>query len=85
MGKLDSAASITYARLLRQPLLHALSRDFNEGETYLGSAQVTTDASGHKEFDVTLPVETVAARGSRSPPRTRSATPPSSRSGSSSR
>src|SRR4029077_4818474 len=30
-----------------------------EGETYLASVPVTTDASGHKEFDITLPVATV--------------------------
>ena len=30
-----------------------------EGETWLGSEEITTDDSGHKEFDFTLPVATV--------------------------
>jgi hypothetical protein len=58
VGKLNSAPSTTYildfyanAPCLRFP------REFIEGETYLGASQVTTDAAGHAEFDVTLPVE----------------------------
>jgi len=35
-------------------------RDFLEGETYVGTEQVTTDASGNAGFDVTFPVPTQA-------------------------
>jgi hypothetical protein len=35
-------------------------REFLEGETYLGSSQVTTDGSGNAAIDVTLPVATEA-------------------------
>jgi hypothetical protein len=40
-------------------------RDFNEGETYLGSSQITTDGAGHFDFDVTLPIGSRTGRGSR--------------------
>ena len=35
-------------------------RDFLEGETYVGTTQVTTDASGNTSFDVTFSVATQA-------------------------
>jgi len=61
MGKFDSAASTTYTLdFYSNPSCTRFPRDFDEGETYLGSTQVTTDGSGHEEFDVTLPVATVA-------------------------
>jgi hypothetical protein len=60
VGKLDSAGSTTYwLDFYANPSCTRFPRDFDEGETYLGSAQVTTDASGHNDFDITLPVATV--------------------------
>jgi hypothetical protein len=60
VGKLDSAASTTYwLDFYANPSCTRFPRDFDEGETYLGSSQITTDASGHKDFDITLPVATV--------------------------
>jgi hypothetical protein len=60
VGKFDSAASTTYTLdFYANPTCTRFPRDFDEGETYLGSSPVTTDASGHKEFDITLPVATV--------------------------
>jgi hypothetical protein len=61
VGKFDSAASTTYTLdFYANPGCTRFPRDFDEGETYLGSSQITTDASGHKDFDITLPVSTVA-------------------------
>ena len=60
VGKLDSDASETYTLdFYANPSCTRFPRDFDEGETYLGSSEVTTDASGHKDFDITLPVATV--------------------------
>jgi hypothetical protein len=61
VGKLDSAASTTYfLDFYANPSCTRFPRDFDEGETYLGSAQVTTGGNGHASFDVTLPVATEA-------------------------
>src|SRR4030095_9003839 len=60
VGKFDSTASTTYTLdFYSNPSSTRFPREFDEGETYLGSSQITTDASGHKEFDITLPVATV--------------------------
>jgi hypothetical protein len=57
VGKFNSAASTTYTLdFYSNPACSRFPRDFNEGETYLGSSQVTTDGNGHFDFDVTLPV-----------------------------
>ena len=57
LGKFNSAASTTYTLdFYANPPCLRFPRDFVEGETYLGATQVTTDAAGHYEFDVTLPV-----------------------------
>ena len=61
VGSLNSAASTVYdleffanGSCLNHP------RDFLEGETFIGSTQVTTDASGVAAFDVTFAVVTPA-------------------------
>jgi hypothetical protein len=60
VGKYHSAPSTTYQLdFYANPSCTRFPRDFDEGETYLGSSQITTDAAGHKEFDITLPVATV--------------------------
>ena len=57
LGKFNSAASTTYTLdFYANPPCLRFPRDFVEGETYLGAVEVTTDAAGHYEFDVTLPV-----------------------------
>jgi len=57
LGKLNSAASTQYTLdFYGNPPCTRFPRDFNEGETYLGSSQITTDGAGHFDFDVTLPV-----------------------------
>lgn len=61
VGKLDSAASTTYdLDFYANPACSNFPREFLEGETYIGSAQVTTDGSGHAAIDVTLSVATEA-------------------------
>ena len=67
------------------PACSNFPREFIEGETYLGSSQVTTDGNGNAAFDVTLPSRPRPAPASRPRPPIRPATRPSSRSGSSSR
>jgi len=60
IGKFNSAASTNYTLdFYANPACTRFPRDFSEGETYLGSFEITTDAAGHKDFDVTLPVSTV--------------------------
>jgi hypothetical protein len=60
VGKFNSAASTTYwLDFYANPGCTRFPRDFSEGETYLGSSQITTDAAGHKDFDITLPVATL--------------------------
>ena len=64
LGKLDSAASTAYTLdFYANSACARFPRKLLEGETYLGSSQVTTDGSGHFDFDVTLPVAT--ANGAR--------------------
>ena len=59
VGKLDTTASTTYQLdFYANPACSSFPREFVEGETYLGSSQVTTDGSGHAAIDVTLPVAT---------------------------
>ena len=63
-GKLNSAPSTTYdLDFYSNPVCSNFPREFVEGETWIGTAQVTTDASGHADLDVNLPVGTeVGAR-----------------------
>ena len=59
VGKLDSAPSTTYdLDFYANPACSSFPREFLEGETYLGSSQVTTDGAGHAAIDVTLPAAT---------------------------
>ena len=61
VGKLNSAASTTFdLDFYSNPACSNFPREFIEGETYLGSSQVTTDGNGEADIDVTLPVETEA-------------------------
>jgi IPT/TIG domain/S-layer homology domain len=54
-GKLDSTASTTFdLDFYANSACPNFPREFLEGETYLGSAQVTTDGAGHAAIDVTL-------------------------------
>jgi hypothetical protein len=62
-GKFNSAASTTFdLDFYSNPACSNFPREFLEGGTYLGSSQVTTDASGNASIDVVLPV--VVAAGS---------------------
>jgi hypothetical protein len=57
VAKLNSVASTTYVLdFYANPPCLRFPRDFIEGETYLGASEVTTDAAGHADVDVTLPV-----------------------------
>jgi len=57
VGKFNSAPSTQYTLdFYANPACTRFPRDFNEGETYLGASQITTDGAGHFDFDVTLPV-----------------------------
>jgi hypothetical protein len=59
VGKLDSTLSTTFdIDFYANPACSNFPREFLEGETYLGSTQVTTDASGGAAIDVLLPVAT---------------------------
>ena len=61
VGKLHSAPSTTFdLDFYSNPACSNFPREFIEGEIYLGSAQVTTDASGNATFDQTFPVTTEA-------------------------
>jgi hypothetical protein len=61
VGKLDSKPSTTFdVDLYANAACSSFPREFVEGETYLGSTQVTTDGAGHASIDVTLPVATEA-------------------------
>ncbi len=64
VGKLGSAASTTYdLDFYSNSACSNFPREFAEGETWLGTTQVTTDGNGNATFDVTLPVATeVGAR-----------------------
>jgi len=60
-GVLHSAPDTTYELdFYENPSCSNFPREFLEGQTYIGSGEVTTDASGKGTFDITLPV-TVAA------------------------
>ena len=55
-GKLDSAPSTTFdLDFYANSACPNFPREFLEGETYLGSSQVTTDGAGHADIDVTVP------------------------------
>jgi hypothetical protein len=61
VGKLDSTPSTTFdLDFYANPACSSFPREFVEGRTWLGTAPVTTDATGHAAIDVTLPVETEA-------------------------
>src|SRR4029079_1443274 len=63
-GFLHSLASTTFdVDFFSNDACVRFPKDFLEGRTYLGSAQVTTDAFGEGPFDVTLP--TTIAPGER--------------------
>jgi hypothetical protein len=58
-GKLNSTPSTTFdLDFYANPACSNFPREYLEGETYLGSTQVTTDGSGNAAIDVTLPVAT---------------------------
>ena len=60
-GKFNGAPSTTFELdFFANAACSNFPREFLEGETYLGSSQVTTDGSGHAAIDVTLPVATEA-------------------------
>ena len=63
-GKLNSVPSTTFdLDFYSNPACSNFPREFLEGQTYLGSSEVTTDGSGNASIDVTLPVVTeVGAR-----------------------
>jgi hypothetical protein len=61
VGKFNSTASTTFdLDFYSNPACSNFPRELVEGETYLGSSQVTTDANGDAAIDVTLPVTTEA-------------------------
>ncbi len=61
VGKFGSAPSETFdLDFYSNPECSNFPREFIEGEVYLGSSQVTTDANGDASIDVTLPVTTEA-------------------------
>jgi hypothetical protein len=61
IGKLDTSASTTFdLDFYANPACSNFPREFLQGETYLGSSQVTTDGSGHATFDAMLSVATEA-------------------------
>jgi len=60
-GVLHSTASTLYdLDFYSNPACSNFPREFLEGETYIGSSQVTTDGSGTGTFDVTLPASVEA-------------------------
>ena len=60
-GVLHSAPSTTYdLDFYANPACSNFPREFLEGETYIGSSQVSTDGIGTGAFDVTLPVSVEA-------------------------
>ena len=60
-GKFHSTPSTSYdLDFYSNPACSNFPREFIEGETYLGSSQVTTDGSGDATFDETFPVQTEA-------------------------
>src|SRR6185436_2563173 len=60
-GKLNGVPSTTLdLDFYSNPACSNFPREFLEGQTYLGSSEVTTDGSGSASIDVTLPVVTEA-------------------------
>jgi hypothetical protein len=58
-GRLGSTASTVFdLDFYANPACSNFPREFVQGQTYLGSSQVTTDGNGDAAFDVTLPVDT---------------------------
>ena len=56
-GKLNSTASTTFdLDFYANPICQRHPHDFLEGETYIGSTQVTTDGSGNATFNVVFSV-----------------------------
>jgi IPT/TIG domain/S-layer homology domain len=61
LGKLNSTPSTVFdLDFYENPVCSNFPREYLEGEIYLGSSQVTTDANGDAAIDVTLPVATEA-------------------------
>ncbi len=61
LGDFHGVASTTFdLEFFANPACAAFPREFLEGQTYLGSTQVTTDGSGDAAIDVTLPIATEA-------------------------
>ncbi len=61
LAVLHSAPSTTYdIDFYANPACTSFPRDFDEGQTYLGAVQVSTDGSGNASIDATLPVATEA-------------------------
>jgi len=61
VGKLHSAPSTTFdLDFYSNPACSNFPREFIEGETYLGSSEVSTDGSGDATFDETFPIATEA-------------------------
>jgi hypothetical protein len=61
VGKLSSVPSTTFELdFYSNPACSNFPREFLEGQTYLGSSELTTDGSGNASFDETLPVVTEA-------------------------
>jgi hypothetical protein len=81
-GVLHSTPSLAFdLDFYANPACSNFPREFLEGKEYLGTAPVTTDASGTAIFDVTLNVAVEAARGSPRRRRIRPARPRSSLNG----
>ncbi len=60
-GVLHSLPSTTFdLDFYENPVCSRFPREFLEGQTYIGSGQVSTDGSGTGAFDVTLPVSVAA-------------------------
>ena len=61
LGVLHSTPSTAFdLDFYANPACSNFPREFLEGQTYLGSAQVTTDGTGVAVIDVTLPVDVEA-------------------------
>ncbi len=62
LGKLNTTPATTFdLDFYADPPCSSFPREFLQGQTWLGTAQVTTDGSGFSPIDVTLPVATDAA------------------------
>ncbi len=59
LGKLDSTPSTDFTLdFYADPACSNFPREFLQGNSYLGSSPLSTDAAGHAQFDVTLPAVT---------------------------